>query len=154
MGLDLAKEADLCLLICPAHKSGKSIEVLKENIENYIVVATHSDLEKEVSFKYDILVSNTDKSGLNELFIKIRTMLGINKNVEENLISLSLRQQSIFYSIADHIDIASQALNGFLGPAVATEEITLALEQLALLRGDDAREQILDRLFSKFCIGK
>ena len=40
-------------------------------------------------------------------------------------------------------------MTGFLGPAVATEEITLALEALAELRGGDAREAVLDQLFSK-----
>ena len=34
------------------------------------------------------------------------------------------------------------------------EEITQALERLAMLRGESARENVLDRLFSKFCIGK
>ena len=81
-------------------------------------------------------------------------MLGFNKTSENKHVSLSQRQQSLFQVIADHIDMSAVALNGFLGPAVATEEITLALEALAELRGDDAREAVLDQLFSKFCIGK
>ena len=50
--------------------------------------------------------------------------------------------------------LSSEALTGFLGPAVATEEITLALEALAELRGGDAREAVLDQLFFKICVGK
>lgn len=155
MGIEMAQEADLCLLVCPANESGDVIEAIKRKISRpFLIVATHSDVSSKISFDFDILVSNTRITGINELNKKIRTVLGVYENQENTLISLSLRQQSIFYMIADHIDVASEALNGFLGPAVATEEITLALEQLALLRGDDAREQVLDRLFSKFCIGK
>jgi tRNA U34 5-carboxymethylaminomethyl modifying GTPase MnmE/TrmE len=81
-------------------------------------------------------------------------VLGFDVSVEGSKIALSQRQQSLFQSIAEHVQHSAEALGGFLGPAVATEEITLALEELASLRGADAREHVLDRLFSKFCIGK
>ena len=41
-----------------------------------------------------------------------------------------------------------------LGPAVAAEELVVALERISEFKGGDVREQILDRLFSRFCIGK
>jgi tRNA U34 5-carboxymethylaminomethyl modifying GTPase MnmE/TrmE len=46
------------------------------------------------------------------------------------------------------------ALDGALGPAVAVAEIVFAIERLGELEGIDAREAVLDRLFSRFCIGK
>ena len=95
------------------------------------------------------MISNKSGLGLEDLLLKIRTVLGLNSISETNHISLSQRQQSLFQSIADHVEVSAEAFNGFLGPAVATEEITLALEALAELRGDDAREAVLDQLFSK-----
>ena len=156
MGIEIAKEADLCLLVHPANEELGVIIDLQKEISHVpsLLVLTHIDLPATLNIQSDCRVSNKSKEGLDELFIKIRTVLGINKTYENKQVSLSQRQQSLFQSIADHIEMSATALSGFLGPAVATEEITLALELLAELRGDDAREAVLDQLFSKFCIGK
>lgn len=156
MGLELAQEADLCLFLCPAHCDLGVVEQLKMELSDKpsLTIATHADVCSVPLFKYDVLVSNIDKTGISDLGLKIRTVLGINETSENNRVVLSQRQQSLFLSIAEHVELSAVALNGFLGPAVATEEITLALELLASLRGDSAREQILDTLFAKFCIGK
>jgi tRNA modification GTPase len=156
MGLEIAKEADLCLLVHPATSELGVVLQLQQEIGNIpsILVATHSDMVDMVLFDADVVVSNTDITGILELKNKILTVLGFNNTSESKHVSLSQRQQSLFVNIADHVHVAAEALSGFLGPAVATEEITLALEALANLRGDDARESILDQLFSKFCVGK
>ena len=85
---------------------------------------------------------------------RIRTELGLQESKESKWIALSQRQYELFLSIAEHIELGAEALVGFLGPVVAAEEITRALERLADLRGESAREAVLDRLFSRFCIGK
>lgn len=156
MGLELAQEADLCLLVTALNQEPGVSVALKEQLVDMpvLMIATHKDLGSTSNFEFDCLISNIDGSGVLELKSKIRTVLGFNKSNESQHVALSQRQQSLFSSIADHAEQAAAALNGFLGPAVATEEITLALEELATLRGDDAREHVLDRLFSKFCIGK
>ena len=46
------------------------------------------------------------------------------------------------------------ARNRPLAAAVAAEEVTEALTRIAELTGEEVRERVLDRLFSKFCIGK
>ena len=156
MGIELAKEADLCLLVHPANRDIGVILDLQNEIGSVpsLLVVTHIDLVDNVSFESDCFVSNLTGSGISHVKLKIRTMLGLNKILEGKYVSLSQRQQSIFQRIADHIEFSAAALGGFLGPAVATEEITLALEALAELRGGNAREAVLDQLFSKFCIGK
>ena len=156
MGLEIAKEADLCLLVHPANQELGVVLDLKNEIGTMpsLLIITHSDLDNNPNYEHDCLVSNIDGYGILELRNKIRTVLGLNKSIESNKVSLSQRQQALFQTIAEHVEVSAEALSGFLGPAVATEEITLALEALADLRGDDARESVLDQLFSKFCIGK
>ena len=56
--------------------------------------------------------------------------------------------------IIDHALEARDALMGVLGPAVASEELQSALQRLAELCGGDPREEVLDHLFARFCIGK
>ena len=41
-----------------------------------------------------------------------------------------------------------------LGPAVAAEELYEGLSSLDQLTGRDTREDALDRLFQRFCVGK
>lgn len=156
MGLELAHEADLCLFLCPAHCDLGVVEQLKLELsaKPSLTIATHADICSTPSFKYDCLISNIDKTGVSDLGFKIRTVLGLKESSESRRVVISQRQQSLFLSIAEHVELSATALSGFLGPAVATEEITLALELLASLRGDSAREQVLDTLFAKFCIGK
>ena len=93
-----------------------------------LTIATHADVCSVPLFKYDVLVSNVDKTGIVDLGLKIRTVLGISEIGENKRVVLSQRQQSLFLSIAEHVELSAVALNGFLGPAVATEEITLALD--------------------------
>lgn len=156
MGLELAKEADICILLCPAFQEIGVIAELRERIENIpsILVASHLDKCSEPKFICDIAISNATKQGLNQLRHRIRTELGLQESKESKWIALSQRQYELFLSIAEHIELGAEALVGFLGPVVAAEEITRALERLADLRGESAREAVLDRLFSRFCIGK
>ncbi|MBL8614956.1 MAG: 50S ribosome-binding GTPase [Deltaproteobacteria bacterium] len=67
---------------------------------------------------------------------------------------LSQRQHALLMGVAADLGEAADALSGWLGPAVAAEACTAALARLAELRGDDVREDVLDRLFARFCVGK
>lgn len=156
MGLELASEADLCLLLCPVSQEIGVIADLKEKIQEVpsIMIASHHDLNIEPNFIYDIAISNKTGEGIPSLKTRIRKELGLQESKESKWIALSQRQYELFLSIAEHIELAAAAIVGFLGPVVAAEEITQALERLAELRGESAREAVLDRLFSKFCIGK
>jgi tRNA modification GTPase len=155
MGLELATEADLCLLVLPVNQQIGTLKQIQKKIQNEcIVVASYSDLDVIPSFEFDHLISNLTGKGLDDLRNDLQLKLGVNNSQENKWIALSQRQYELFLSISSHIDMASKSLLGFLGPAVAAEEITQALERLAMLRGENARENILDRLFSRFCIGK
>ena len=157
MGLELAHAADLCLLLCPAsHQDIGVIAGLRDKIGEIpsIMIASHSDLQPKPTFTHDVLLSNKTGQGISALRTMIRMKLGLQESRESQWIALSQRQYELFLAIAEHTELAAEAVVGFLGPVVAAEEITQALERLAELRGESAREAVLDRLFSKFCIGK
>lgn len=156
MGLELASEADLCLLLCPIFQKIGVIADLRVKIKEIpsILIASHLDQESKPKFAYDLAISNKTGEGIALLRERIRAELGLQESKESQWIALSQRQYELFLSIAEHIELAAEAIIGFLGPVVAAEEITQALERLGELRGESAREAVLDRLFSKFCIGK
>lgn len=157
MGLDLVQDVDICLVVVPCmHTDVVLLDYLIAAISPtpYLVVATHADMDIIPIFEYDILVSNIDLSGIIEIKNKIRTMLGFTSSKSAKHVALNQRQQELFYRIAEHVHMAKDSLLGVLGPVVAAEEITQALECTAMLRGESAREMILDKIFEKFCIGK
>ncbi|MEC7985943.1 MAG: tRNA uridine-5-carboxymethylaminomethyl(34) synthesis GTPase MnmE [Myxococcota bacterium] len=155
MGLSLAQEMDLCLLVFSLLEGKSSLDLLKDKIGNtpYIEVGTHSDRLHE-SINCDTMVSNINGDGISDLKLKIRSRLSERESSGAQYQLVSQRQYELFLSLSEHCFNAAQALEGFYGPAIAAEEITEALERLAELSGEEVREAVLDRLFTKFCIGK
>ena len=157
MGLDLVQDMDICLVVVSCtHTDTMLLDSLIASIypNPYLVIATHSDLGIKPIFEYDYIVSNLDGNGIIDIKEKIRTVLGFNTSKSSKHVAMNQRQQELFYRIAEHVQMAKESLLGILGPVVAAEEITQALECTAMLRGESAREMILDKIFEKFCIGK
>lgn len=160
LGLHLAKEVDLCLLVFSAEREyGNKIQDQLDWLEHQVSpvpvirVGTHLDRCSSHA-KGDILISNTTKENLDVLKENILSSLREKPTQGTSLSIVSQRQYDLFLSLSRHCSMASSALLGIYGPAVAAEEVTEALTRIAELTGEEVRERVLDRLFSKFCIGK
>ena len=119
-----------------------------------MLVGTHADLQPESPRKVDCVISNKTGQGIDKLRDIIKESLRKMPTSGASWVILSQRQHELFLSISQHLELAADALLGEFGPAVAAEEIIQALERLGELSGEDVRESVLDRLFSRFCIGK
>jgi tRNA modification GTPase len=157
LGLEMASSADLCVLVASAYTHGiGALSELESTLEGqeFVKVGTHLDLLQSAPDSFDILVSNKTGDGITELRSVIKSMV-LGKTLSgEKVMILSQRQHDLFLSISRHALSAADALLGHYGPAVAAEEVTMALERIGELSGESTRERILDRLFSRFCIGK
>jgi len=155
MGQSLSADADLRLVVAPLHQAQHpSIEPLLKR-GDHILVGTFGDQPRHPKAPaVDIEVDNTTAEGVDELRQQIRTSVGLDESREQNVVVLSQRQHDLYRSVSLHCEEARHALTGALGPAVAASEIVYAIERLGELKGIDAREAVLDRLFSRFCIGK
>ena len=161
LGLALAKDVDLCLLLCPLpywHQDTSYRELLEELAEKVspvriLRVGSYLDCAKE-STDLDVCISSKNGEGIALLKAMIVQHLRKIPSRGAAYTVISQRQYELFLALEQHCRMASQALTGFYGPAVAAEEVTAALTRLGELRGEEVRERVLDRLFSKFCIGK
>lgn len=156
LGLNLAKEVDLCLLVFSAQRENtqEQLDWLEEQVSPVPVIRVGTHLDQCTSHAGDVLISNTTKENIDVLKEKILSSLREKPTQGASLSIVSQRQYDLFLSLARHCTMASEALLGIYGPAVAAEEVTEALTRIAELTGEEVRERVLDRLFSKFCIGK
>ncbi len=155
LGQSMSAEADLRLVVVPCNQPAHpSFDDLRTRGE-HIVVGTFADKAVHPACPpLDIRVDNTTGEGVDALRATIRKAVGLEQPKEQGIVVLSQRQHDLYRSVAEHCEQAQAALAGALGPAVAASEIVYAIERLGELKGIDAREAVLDRLFSRFCIGK
>ena len=118
-------------------------------------MGTFGDRPRDPDFDLtDLVVDNVTGAGVDAVNAAVRSAVANAPTSPGGAVVLSQRQHDLFRSIAEHCSAAAVALDGALGPAVAASEVVWAIERLGELEGIDAREAVLDRLFSRFCIGK
>ena len=154
LGARLSAEADLHLWLCDLRAPPQPPP---EGEVRRLVVGTHLDrvsLEAGPPAGVDLAVSSTTGAGLPALRRALREALARAPLQAQEAVVLSARQHALCLRLGDHLAEAAGALLLGAGPAVAASELTLALEALAELDGQDVREAVLDRVFARFCIGK
>ena len=158
LGRSLSSTADLILVVIPLDREPTTVssDLLERTRElPRLVVGTFSDRPQHPETpNCDHRISNIERTGLDALRQNIRQRVAQVPSRSQHTVVLSQRQHDLYRSIAVHCEDAASALMGALGPAVSVTEVVHAIERLGELMGIDAREAVLDRLFSRFCIGK
>lgn len=116
-------------------------------------VRTHAPTPLDDAHSVDFFVDSPSGAGVDALRAALVSALSA-AGAAGGAVVLSQRQHALWMGVAADLGEAADALDGWLGPAVAAEACTAALARLAELRGDDVREDVLDRLFARFCVGK
>ena len=159
------KQADIVLLVLDCSKN------LDENdynniklVKNYrkIVVINKTDIFRQdtetaikelVANETIIKISALQKSGIEKLKQAIYNAI-IDKNViSSRLIITNMRHLNALNASKDALISATHALIANSLDCVA-DDIRTAWEQLAKITGEIYTEEILDAIFSKFCLGK
>ena len=134
------------------------IEYVKE--KNYIVLLNKIDLEQKIndseidSLKNVINISTLKGFGIDELKEKIKEMFFNGDVQNESLIISNSRHKQALFRALENCKIALERvkLNEYLD--LISIYVTAALKALGEITGAELEEDLVNKIFSEFCVGK
>ena len=153
------KEADVVLFLNDAtivFSEALYKEILQLNSKERIVcVANKVDLEKPDNIKYDALISAKTGEGIEKLFAKLKEVaLGTSNYTEKTAIVTNIRHFDSLKKAVEDLQSAKSSIDQSLTGEFISVDLRNAESSLGEIIGVITSEDILNNIFSKFCIGK
>ena len=163
----MAENADLIIAIFDS-----SMELEKEDIDilemlknrKSIILLNKVDLQSKISEEEErlknaskniIKISALNKIGLEELEDKITELFSLNEiNLNEDLIITNIRHKNLITQAIKNAEDARIALNEKMPLDIVTIFIKNIISSMDEITGESASEDIINEIFSKFCLGK
>lgn len=120
----------------------------------WVIVASKADLHGTRVVADAIQVSARDGSGLSQLRDAIARRLGVGEMSQGALVIAHERHHEALVATARALRTAASGLMASSPPELVAVDVSDATDALASLVGLTTIEDVLDRLFSSFCIGK
>lgn len=162
-----AQDADLEIAIFDSSKplDAEDLEILNL-IKNKktIILLNKTDLEQVISEDDDRLTSVTsnilkisalNKTGIEELYDKISEMFNLDEiNLDNEVLITNLRHKNIISKAKENALNAKNALENNMPIDIIAIYIRQILDDLGEITGEVVTEDIINEIFSKFCLGK
>jgi tRNA modification GTPase len=163
----LAEDADLIIAIFDASKdfTDEDREILKiAKNKRSIIVLNKIDLKQKINDENPeltnfanntISISASNKIGLELIFNKITDMFNLNEiNFDNDVVITNERHKNLILKAIENLNKAEMILKD--GMPVDIVEISLkdVLSNLGSITGEEAGEEIINEIFSRFCLGK
>jgi tRNA modification GTPase len=162
----LAKDADGILLVLDASRpeTPGDLNLIKAfGGRKMILVFNKSDLDRRIDESRCLGLGSPDKPWLEVSALK-RTNLESLKNLihkvfvpsssQEDEVILHLRQKLLLDEMKSILTEASRLLEQGYSEEICAEEIRRALGLVGQLTGEIQVDEVIDRIFSRFCVGK
>lgn len=165
--IDLIQDADLIIAIFDQsqeldQEDEKVLELIKN--KQTIVLLNKCDLseknEKTISFmskinKTIIEASMRTKKGVEELYNTIVKMFKMGEvEIGKDIIITNIRHKNQIRKALESIESSIEAVNSGMPIDMIATIIKQSLEDLGSITGDNVSEDIINEIFSKFCLGK
>ena len=165
---EIIEKSDLILLVLDASRELEKndyeiIELIRENGKKAILLLNKIDLERKIEIKKlneisnDILeISAKEEKGMEEMEEKIYSFI-LEEEVEdssEKLIITNIRHKSALDKTKTAIDSIFETIDTGMPMDLISVDLKEALDSLSEITGEISSEDILDHVFSNFCVGK
>lgn len=143
-------------------KDREVLEIINE--KNAIVVLNKIDLsnsnlenteELEKIDKKIIKISAKEDVGIDEIFKELINMFNINDiKLDNDILITNIRHQNLINKAIESTNEAINDLNNYQPIDIVSIKIKEILENLGEITGSNVSEELLNNIFSKFCLGK
>lgn len=164
---EIAKEADLVIAIFDSSKelSKEDMEILEiAKNKKSIVILNKMDLETKVDENNEkikdanskvIKMSALKKEGIEELYNEISNLFSLNEiNLDNEVLITNIRHKNLISKAIKDVKKAKETLDKKMPLDIIAIFMKDILEDLAEITGEEVTEDIIDEIFSKFCLGK
>ena len=162
----IAQDADLVIAIIDASKdlSTEDSQILDlVNKNKTIVVLNKIDLNQRIDrntekirdFINIIELSALKKEGIDKLYNKITELFNLNEiNVDNDIVITNQRHKNQIQKAIENLQKAEKSLNENMPVDIISISLKNVLSDLGEITGEEASEEIINDIFSKFCLGK
>ncbi|WP_459479757.1 tRNA uridine-5-carboxymethylaminomethyl(34) synthesis GTPase MnmE [Clostridium saccharoperbutylacetonicum] len=157
------EEADLVILMIDVSREiDIEDKIIIEKIKNrkHIVLANKIDLDRKISeenineLNNIINISAKSGIGIDDLKKKIKNLFFNGEIKSESLLISNTRHKQALYKSLENCDMALNKVNADEYLDLISIYITAAMKALGEITGDELEEDLLNKIFSEFCVGK
>ena len=165
--IGLIKDADLVIALFDSSKEleeedYKILELIKN--KKSIVLLNKSDLS-DLNIKTINYISNTNKkvikasmktkNGIAELYKTISELFNNNElNSDNGIVITNIRHKNLIHNAINNLDEAENSIKNDMPIDVVAICIKEVLESIGSITENNVSENIINKIFSKFCLGK
>lgn len=161
-----AQDSDLVIFVVdssrPLDKNDDDIISLIQN-KNVIVLLNKSDMEQVVKpedlknlNKFSMVsISAKNETGLDKLEHAIKDMFFNGEiSFNEEIYITNVRHKTLLQEALDSLHMVKDGINQGMSEDFLTIDLMTAYEKLGMIIGEEVEDDLADRIFSKFCMGK
>ena len=130
----------------------EELNIIKASNKDYLLIVNKIDLNKSYKIENEnhIYISAKNNIGVD----KIKEYIKEKYKIKEDESIINLRHFEIFTKIINNIEKIKTLLQNNSPEEIIMIEINSILEEFKKINNKNSSEEILDNIFSKFCIGK
>ena len=164
---EIAKDADLIIAIFDSSKKlskedKEILAIIKE--KKAIIILNKIDLERKIQkddenfkdFSENIIeISALNNIGIDNLYSKITKLFELNEiNIDNDLVITNIRHKNLITKAIESIEKTKDIIEKNMPIDIVAVYIKDILEDLGNITGEFVTEEIINEIFSKFCLGK
>jgi tRNA modification GTPase len=156
---DVIKNADIVLFMNDVN-TGFSSDLYSElsslsSEEKILKVVNKIDLKKNIESKFEVGISTKTGEGIEQLFSQLKTKaLGTKAYTEKTAVVSNIRHFSILSKAKENLQSAINSIDDKMSEEYISVDLRNAEISLGEIIGKITSDDILNNIFSKFCIGK